>query len=132
MSVWVERLMPGWRCCRLCRRRFWSVGVIRYGGSGRWWTRCWGMLDGGLGAVCPSRGRPSVPFEMLLKASVLVALCSVRWERLNFDMLFRWFLGLRIGERGFDVSMFLKNRRRLLGHDVADRFFAAVVDQAKL
>ena len=94
-------------------------------------------LDGELGAMYPARGRPSVPPEMLLKASVLMALYSIRserafCERLNFDMLFKWFLGLRIDERGFDASTFSKNRQRLLDHEIADRFFAAVVDAAKL
>ena len=47
-------------------------------------------------------------------------------------MLFKWFLGLRIDERGFDASTLSKNRQRLLDHEIADRFFAAVVDQARL
>ncbi len=96
-----------------------------------------GGLDAELAAMCPPRGRPSVPPEMLLKASVLMALYSVRserafCERLNYDMLFKWFLGLRIDERGFDASTLSKNRQRLLDHEIADRFFAAVVDAAKL
>ena len=96
-----------------------------------------GDLGGELAAMYPPRGRPSVPPEMLLKSSVLMALYSIRserafCERLNFDMLFKWFLGLRIDERGFDASTFSKNRRRLLDHEIADRFFAAVVDAAKL
>ena len=94
-------------------------------------------LDAELGAMYPSRGRLSVPPEMLLKASVLMALYSIRserafCERLNYDMLFKWFVGLRIDERGFDASTLSKNRERLLGHEIADRFFAAVVDQARL
>ncbi len=94
-------------------------------------------LDGELGAMYASGGRPSVPPEMLLKASVLMALYSVRserlfCERLNYDMLFKWFLGMRIDERSFDASTFSKNRERLLGHQIADRFFAAVVAQARL
>ncbi len=94
-------------------------------------------LDGELAAMYPPRGRPSVPPEMLLKASVLMALYSIRserafCERLKYDMLFKWFLGLRIDERGFDASTFSKNRQRLLDHEIADRFFAAVVDQARL
>ena len=96
-----------------------------------------GELDGELAAMYPPRGRPSVPPEMLLKASVLMALYSIRserafCERLNYDMLFKWFLGLRIDERSFDASTFSKNRQRLLDHDIADRFFAAVVEAAKL
>ena len=96
-----------------------------------------GDLDGELAAMYPQRGRPSVPPEMLLKSSVLMALYSIRserafCERLNYDMLFKWFLGLRIDERSFDASTFSKNRQRLLDHDIADRFFAAVVEAAKL
>ena len=94
-------------------------------------------LDSELGAMYPARGRPSVPPEVLLKASVLMALFSVRserafCERLRYDMLFKWFLGLRIDDDAFDASTFSKNRERLLGHEIADRFFAAVVAQAHL
>ena len=53
-------------------------------------------------------------------------------ERLNYDLLFKWFLDMRIDETAFDASTFSKNRQRLLDHDVADEFFAAVVRQAKL
>lgn len=82
-------------------------------------------------------GRPSVPPEQLLKATVLMALYSIRserlfCERLNYDLLFKWFLGLAIDDRAFDASTFTKNRDRLLGHDIAGRFFALVVEQAKL
>ena len=78
-------------------------------------------LDGELGAMYSDRGRPSVPPEVLLGASVLMALYSVRserafCERLSYDMLFKWFLGMRIGERAFDASTLSKNRERLLGH----------------
>lgn len=94
-------------------------------------------LDGELGAMYPARGRPSVPPEVLLKASLLMALYSIRserafCERLNYDMLFKWFLGMRIDDRSFDASTFSKNRGRLLGHETADRFFAAVVQRAHL
>ena len=53
-------------------------------------------------------------------------------ERINYDLLFKWFLDLPVNARGFDPSTFSKNRDRLLGAEIADRFFAAVVDQAKL
>ena len=94
-------------------------------------------LDGELGAMYPARGRPSVPPEVLLKASLLMMLYSIRserafCERLNYDMLFKWFLGMRIDDRSFDASTFSKNRERLLGHEIADRFFAAVVRRARL
>ena len=84
-----------------------------------------------------STGRPSVPPEQLLKATVLMALYSIRserqmCERINYDLLFKWFLDLPVEARGFDPSTFSKNRDRLLAAEIADRFFAAVVDQAKL
>ena len=53
-------------------------------------------------------------------------------ERLNYDLLFKWFLDLRIDQPAFDATTFTKNRQRLLDHEVADEFFAAVVRQAKL
>ena len=81
-------------------------------------------------------GRPSVPPEHLLKASLLVALYSVRserqfCERLTYDMLFRWFLDLNNRGGSFDQSTFAKNRTRLLAHEVTGRFFGAVVSEAR-
>lgn len=94
-------------------------------------------MDGELDAMYPRIGRPSVPPEQLLKASILMALYSVRserafCERLNYDLLFKWFLDLPIDAKAFDPTTFTKNRQRLLTHEIADRFFAAVVTQAKL
>jgi transposase len=82
-------------------------------------------------------GRASVPPETLLKATVLMAMYSIRserafCERLNYDLLFKWFLDMRIDQPAFDPTTFTKNRQRLLEHEVADEFFAAVVKQAKL
>ena len=82
-------------------------------------------------------GRPSVPPEQLLKASILMALYSIRserqfCERLQYDLLFKWFLGLNITDPAFDHASFSKNRERLLRHDVASQFFAAVVEEAKV
>jgi transposase len=82
-------------------------------------------------------GRASVPPETLLKATVLMAMYSIRserafCERLNYDLLFKWFLDMRIDQPAFDATTFSKNRERLLEHEVADEFFAAVVRQAKL
>ena len=96
-----------------------------------------GELDGEFDSMYASRGRPSVPPEQLLKATVLMAMYSIRserafCERLNYDLLFKWFLDLPIDARAFDATTFSKNRRRLLDHEIADRFFAAVVAQAKL
>lgn len=53
-------------------------------------------------------------------------------ERLNYDLLFKWFFGLAIDDRAFDASTLTKNRDRLLDHDIADRCFAAAVEQAPL
>jgi transposase len=96
-----------------------------------------GELDGEFAAMYARIGRPSVPPEQLLKATVLMALYSVRserafCERLNYDLLFKWFLDLPIDAKAFDATTFTKNRERLLTHEIADRFFAAVVRQAKL
>jgi transposase len=96
-----------------------------------------GELDGEFTAMYASSGRPSVPPEQLLKASVLMALYSIRserafCERLNYDLLFKWFLDLPIDAKAFDASTFSKNRQRLLDHEIADQFFALVVAQAKL
>lgn len=94
-------------------------------------------MDGSFDAMYATSGRPSVPPEMLLKASVLMAMYSMRserafCERLNYDMLFKWFLDLPIDAASFDASTFSKNRERLLDQKIADEFFAAVVAQAKL
>ncbi len=94
-------------------------------------------LDGEFEAMYATSGRGSVPPEQLLKATVLMAMYSMRserafCERLNYDMLFKWFLDLPIDGRAFDATTFTKNRQRLLDHEIADRFFAAVVAQAKL
>jgi transposase len=81
-------------------------------------------------------GRPSIPPERLLKAQLLIALSSVRsdrlfCERLDYDILFRWFLDMNLEEPSWDHSTFSANRDRLLAHDVACRFFDAVVNQAR-
>ncbi len=94
-------------------------------------------LDDDLDAMYSGIGRPSVPPEQLLKATVLMAMYSIRserafCERLNYDLLFKWFLDLAIDAKAFDPTTFTKNRDRLLDAEIADRFFAAVVRQAAL
>lgn len=81
-------------------------------------------------------GRPSIPPERLLKAQLLIALYTIRSERLfcemlDYNILYRWFLGMSLDERSFDATTFTKNRDRLLAHDVAGRFLQAVVAQAQ-
>ncbi len=81
-------------------------------------------------------GRPSIPPEHLLKGCLLIALFSVRGERqfcerLQYDLLFKWFLDLNILDPAFDHSVFSKNKDRLLEHAVAREFFVAIVDEAR-
>jgi transposase len=81
-------------------------------------------------------GRPSIPPERLLKASLLMALYTVRSERLfseqlDYKLLFRWFLDMDVAEPSFDHSSFSRNRARLLEHDVACEFFTHAVAQAR-
>ena len=87
-------------------------------------------------AMYSAVGRPSIPPERLLKASLLMALYTVRSERLfceqlDYNLLYRWFLNMDQDELSFDHSTFSFNRERLLKHEVAQQFFAAVVSQAK-
>lgn len=81
-------------------------------------------------------GRSSVPPETLLKGSLLMALYTVRSERLlceqlSYNMLFRWFLDMNLVETPFDHSTFSKNRERLMEHEVSRLFFEQVVRQAR-
>ncbi len=87
-------------------------------------------------AMYARTGRPSIAPERLLKATLLMALHSVRSDRLfcemlEYHLLFRWFLDLDLEARVFDHSTFSKNRERLIEHDIAKRFFAAVVREAR-
>ena len=80
-------------------------------------------------------GRPSIPPERLLKSMILIALYSVRSDRLfcetlDYNILFRWFLDMSLDERSFDHSVFSKNRDRLLEHEVSRMFFDGVVEAA--
>src|SRR5579872_3543168 len=80
-------------------------------------------------------GRPSIAPEKLLRALLLQALYSVRSERmlmeqLDYNLLFRWFVGLNMDDSVWDVTVFTKNRERLLDGDIAKAFFEAVLQQA--
>jgi len=86
-------------------------------------------------AVYATSGRPSIPPEKLLRALLLQVLYTVRSERLlmeqlDYNFLFRWFVGLNIDDPVWDVTVFTKNRERLLVGEVAQGFFNAVVEQA--
>src|SRR5271157_5816561 len=81
-------------------------------------------------------GRPSIPPEQLLRALLLQALYSIRSERmlveqLEYNLLFRWFVGLNMSEPAWNHAVFSKNRERLLAGDVAHELFACVVEQAR-
>jgi transposase len=101
------------------------------------------IVDRALGELSPTfdamyavDGRPSIPPEHLLKGLVLIALYSIRseqqfCERLQYDLLFKWFLDLNIADPAFNLSTFSKNRERLLDHDAVRKFFVAVQDEAK-
>ena len=81
-------------------------------------------------------GRPSIPPEKLLRALLLQVLYTVRSERMlmeqmDYNLLFRWFVGMNIDDPVWDVTVFTKNRERLLAADVAKTLFAEVLEQAR-
>src|ERR1043166_9594111 len=93
-------------------------------------------MDSPFDEMYAADGRPSIPPERLLLSKVLMALYTIRserqfCERLQYDLLFRWFLDLNPDEPTFDHSTFSQNQSRLLRHKVADLFFAEVVWLAK-
>ena len=88
-------------------------------------------------ALYPPFGRESIPSEWLLRALLLQAFYSIRSERqlverLDFDLLFRWFVGLGVDDPVWDPTTFTKNRDRLLAGDVAVKFLAAILAQPKV
>ena len=87
-------------------------------------------------AIYAATGRPSVPPEQLLRALLLQALYTVRSERqlveqLEYNLLFRWFVGLAMDDAVWTPTTFTKNRDRLLAGDIARQFFEAVLTQAR-
>lgn len=101
------------------------------------------MVDAALSALSPrfdvlyaGSGRPSIPPERLLRALLLQILYTIRSERmlmeqLDYNLLFRWFVGLAMDDAVWDHSVFAKNRDRLLEGDVARAFFDEVLGQAR-
>jgi transposase len=91
-------------------------------------------LERDFAALYAPIGRPSIPPEKLLRAMLLQAFYSIRserqlMERLEYDLLFRWFVGIGIDDGVWDHSVFSKNRDRLLEGDIAAKFLAAVLGQ---
>ncbi len=101
------------------------------------------MVDEALRELSPhfeglyaKRGRPSIPPEHLLRALLLQVLYTIRSERmlmeqLDYNLLFRWFVGLEMDDRVWAPTVFTKNRDRLLRGEIAEAFFEAVLGQAK-
>jgi transposase len=94
-------------------------------------------LSGDFETLYAPLGRPSIPPEKLLRALLLQAFYSVRSERqlmeqLDYNLLFRWFVGLSMDAPIWDATVFTKNRERLLEGDVAAKFFAAVLQQGEV
>jgi transposase len=101
------------------------------------------MVDAALEKLSPrfaalysQTGRPSVPPEKLLRALLLQVFYSVRseallMEQLDYNLLFRWFVGLNMDDEVWDATTFTKNRDRLLEGDIAQEFFAAIQEQAR-
>jgi transposase len=93
-------------------------------------------IDGALEKMYAEGGRPSIAPEKLLRALLLQLLYSVRSERMlmeqmQYNLLFRWFVGLNMDDQVWDVTVFSKNRDRLLEGSIAQQFFQAVIEQAR-
>src|ERR1700719_2906270 len=94
-------------------------------------------LSGEFSALYSRSGRPSIPPEKLLRAMLLQEFLSIRseWqlmERLEFDLLFRWFVGVGVDDAAWDHSTFSKNRERLLEGDIAAKLLNAVMAQPRV
>lgn len=95
-----------------------------------------GCLEGEFAALYSPIGRPSIAPEKLLRAMLLQAFYSIRserllMERLEYDLLFRWFVGIGIDDAAWNHSVFSKNRDRLLEGDIAAKFLSAILSQPK-
>ena len=95
-----------------------------------------GNMSGRFDVMYSTIGRPSIAPEKLLRAQLIQMLYSVRSERLlmeeiDYSVLFRWFVGMNMDEPVWDVTVFTKNRDRLLDGDVARELLAQVVGQAR-
>jgi transposase len=94
-------------------------------------------LERDFAALYAPIGRPSIAPEKLLRAMLLQAFYSIRserqlMERLEYDLLFRWFVGIGVEDAAWDHSVFSKNRDRLLDGDIAAKFLAAVLAQPRV
>src|SRR5271156_5989696 len=93
-------------------------------------------MDGLFAAMYGSAGRPSIAPERLLRAQLLMVLYSIRSERqlmeqLNYSLLYRWFVGLDMDDLVWNVTVFTKNRQRLIAAEVSQQLLTAVLDEAR-
>ena len=93
-------------------------------------------LDAEFARLYSTTGRPSIAPERLLRSSLLMVLYSIRGERqlmeqINYNLLFRWFVGLEMDDPVWDVTVFTKNRERLIGGEVSQRLLESVLVEAR-
>lgn len=98
--------------------------------------RALGRMDEELDKLYASKGRPSIAPERLLRAQLLMVLYSIRSERqlmeqLNYNLLFRWFVGLEMDDPVWDATVFSKNRERLVAAEVSELLLLSVVEEAR-
>jgi len=98
--------------------------------------RALGRMDAQLDSLYKQTGRPSIAPERLLRSLLLMVLYSIRSERqlmeqLNYNLLFRWFVGLEMDDAAWDVTVFTKNRERLIEGAVSQQLLEAVLAQAR-
>src|SRR5271167_4920198 len=92
-------------------------------------------MDAELEKLYSQTGRPSIATERLLRATLLMILYSIRSERqlmeqLDYNLLFRWFVGLEMDDAVWDVTVFTKNRERLISGEVSQRLLSTILEQA--
>ena len=93
-------------------------------------------MDAELGRMYAAKGRPSIAPERLLRAQLLMVLFSIRSERqlmeqLNYNLLYRWFVGLEMDDPVWDVTVFSKNRERLIAGEASQQLLLAVMEEAR-
>ena len=93
-------------------------------------------MDAELSKLYAAKGRPSIAPERLLRAQLLMVLYSIRSERqlmeqMNYNLLFRWFVGLEMDDPVWDVTVFTKNRERLIAGEASQHLLLAVVEEAR-
>lgn len=94
------------------------------------------QMDATFSAMYARRGRPSIAPERLLRAQLLMVLYSISsegqlMEQLNYNLLFRWFVGLEMDDPVWDATVFSKNRERVIDAEVSQQLLLAVVEQAR-